>query len=102
MTLWGAIVAPTRVSGGIHCFDSSLKAEQRVTLYLLSGPQTNRIGLFHFSVATATEDLDLGADTLRRALAKVSATFGWMFDADRGSSTCRLGGGGTTPITTRF
>ena len=63
-------------------FRQLTQAEQRLALYLLTGPQTNRIGLFHFSIATASEDLDLGMDTVRKALAKVTATFGWSFDAD--------------------
>lgn len=56
--------------------------EQRLALYLLTGPQTNRIGLFHFSLATAAEDLSLGVDTLRKGLPNVLVTFGWLFDAD--------------------
>ena len=63
-------------------FRSLSQAEQRVALYLLCGPQTNRIGLFHLSIATGAEDLELGLDTFKKALGKLSATFGWMFDAE--------------------
>jgi hypothetical protein len=58
------------------------KTARELTLYLLSGPQTNRIGLFHFSIATAAEDLRIGAETLRERLADVQVTFDWRFDAD--------------------
>jgi hypothetical protein len=53
-----------------------------LALYLLTGPQTNRIGLFHFSLTMAAEDLGLGADTLRKGLPNVCTTFGWFFDND--------------------
>lgn len=56
--------------------------EQRLTLYLLSGPQTNRIGLFKFSVPRASEDLNLGIESVRKAFANVCLTFGWVFDAE--------------------
>lgn len=58
------------------------ESAQRLALYLLTGPQTNRIGLFHFSVATASEDLNVSVETLRKGLTDVSVTFGWHFDAD--------------------
>lgn len=61
----------------------ALKPSAReLVLYLLSGPQANAIGLFHFSVATAAEDLGIGADTLRKALSDIAVTFDWRFDAD--------------------
>lgn len=56
--------------------------EQRLALYLLSGPQTNRIGLFKFSIPRAADDLNLGIETLRKAFWNVCTTFNWMFDAD--------------------
>lgn len=56
--------------------------EQRLVLYLLTGPQTNRIGLFHFSAFTAADDLDTTPETLKKGLGNVTVTFGWMFDAD--------------------
>ena len=58
------------------------KSGRETALYLLSGPQTNRIGIFYLSVATAAEDLKLGAETIRKGLADVCQTFAWHFDAD--------------------
>ena len=55
---------------------------RELVLYLLSGPQTNSIGLFHFSVATAAEDLGVSVDTLRKGLADIGTTFDWRFDAE--------------------
>ncbi len=57
-------------------------AAREVTLYVLAGPQTNRIGLFYFSLMTAADDLNVSAETLRERLADVTLTFGWLFDAD--------------------
>lgn len=54
---------------------------QRITLYLLTGPQTNRIGVFMFSGGTACEDLNVSAETFAKGLADVGETFGWLFDA---------------------
>jgi len=53
-----------------------------LVMYLLFGPQSNRLGLFFFSLHTAADDLDTTAETLRKALADVATTFGWHFDAD--------------------
>ena len=63
-------------------FQKLTPAPRNIALYVLTGPQTNRIGLFHFSPATAAEDLLLGADTFREGLRNVCGTFGWVFDAD--------------------
>jgi hypothetical protein len=63
-------------------FCSLTKTARELALYLLTGPQTSRIGIFHFSIATAAEDLDVGAETLRKAVTSVCATFGWQFDAE--------------------
>jgi hypothetical protein len=54
---------------------------QRLALYLLFGPQSNRIGLFYLSVNTAAEDLKASADSLRKALGELAVSFGWTFDA---------------------
>ena len=62
-------------------FQALSATEQRVVFYLLYGPQTNRIGLYHLSVATAAEDMNVSLDSFRRALTKVAVSFGWMFDA---------------------
>lgn len=55
--------------------------EKAMTLYLLSGPQTNRIGLFQVSFGAASEDLGESAPVLRKRLEKVVAAFGWHFDS---------------------
>jgi hypothetical protein len=55
---------------------------RELTHYVLTGPQANRIGLFHFSIATAAEDLGVSVETCRTRLRDVAATFGWFFDAD--------------------
>jgi hypothetical protein len=57
---------------------------QRLTLYLLSGPQTNRVGVFAFSVHSAADDLGNTPRTITKGLADVASTFGWMFDAASG------------------
>jgi hypothetical protein len=54
---------------------------QRLVCYLLWGPQSNRIGLFHFSVTMAAEDLKTTAETLKGGLVEVASSFGWTFDA---------------------
>ncbi|HEY1307716.1 MAG TPA: hypothetical protein VGF24_29395 [Vicinamibacterales bacterium] len=51
-----------------------------LALYVLTGPQSNRIGLFVFSVATASEDLGTLPQTITKRLANVTETFGWPFD----------------------
>lgn len=56
------------------------ESTQRLVFYLLTGPQTNRIGLFHFSIGTASEDLKLASETIRKGLDTVSTTLGWLYD----------------------
>jgi hypothetical protein len=58
------------------------ETSQRLALYVLAGPQTNRCGLFCFSMATAAEDLGVSVHALRKRLAEVQATFDWCFDPD--------------------
>ncbi len=55
--------------------------EKVLTLYVLSGPQTNRIGLFLFSIGEASEDLETPIPKLRTRLLRVCKAFGWEFDA---------------------
>ena len=59
------------------------RSAREICLYVLSGPQSNAIGLFNFSPATAAEDLGVGAETFRKGLAEVCVTFGWQFDNDQ-------------------
>ena len=57
------------------------EGEKVLVFYLLTGPQTNRVGVYSFSIATAAEDLGSIPATLRKRLANVCAAFGWHFDA---------------------
>jgi hypothetical protein len=60
-----------------------LKESARLlALYLLTGPQTNRLGVFKLSVATTAEDLGISVETVKRGLADLREAFGWHFDAD--------------------
>lgn len=61
-------------------FLSLTDSERLLTLYLLSGPQTNRVGLFRVSFALAAEDLQTTTDTLTRRLKHVIDAFNWQFD----------------------
>jgi hypothetical protein len=63
-------------------FRALTPSSRLLALYLLTGPQTNRLGCFHFSIGTAADDLKLGAETIRKGLADVAETFAWLFDAD--------------------
>lgn len=56
------------------------EGERLVALYLLTGPQSNRIGLFRFAPGAAAEDLALGLKTFRKRLARVISSFDWHFD----------------------
>lgn len=55
-------------------------AEKVLAIYLLTGPQTNRLGLYTLSLATAAEDLGTVPETLKKRLARVCQTLGWLFD----------------------
>lgn len=54
--------------------------ERTVALYLLSGPQSNRIGFFRLSLAAAAEDLARDQADVQAALRVVCVAFGWEFD----------------------
>jgi hypothetical protein len=55
-------------------------AHKVMALYLLSGPQTNRIGLYRFSVGEAAEDLRISSRTARKRAEFVCFSFNWRFD----------------------
>jgi hypothetical protein len=61
-------------------FTALSEGEKVLALYLVTGPQTNRIGLYVLSVATAAEDLGTVPQTLSKRLVNVCQTFGWLFD----------------------
>jgi hypothetical protein len=54
-----------------------------VTLYLLSGPQTNRIGLFLLSPGAAAEDLGTTSEHFTACVERVCKAFRWSFDVAR-------------------
>lgn len=56
-------------------------AERTLALYLLTGPQCNRVGIFRFSIALAAEDLERDLSDVRQWLDRVTAAFGWRYDA---------------------
>src|SRR5688572_16790763 len=53
-----------------------------LALYCLTSPQGNRIGLFRFSLALASEDLETLPETLRERFSNVVSTLKWRFDED--------------------
>ena len=61
-------------------FTSLNEGEKVLALYLLTGPQTNRLGLYCLSVATAAEDLGTVPQTLTKRLRMVCQTFSWLYD----------------------
>lgn len=61
--------------------------DRLVTLYLLTGPQTNRLGLYRLSMAQGAEDFSGGDIALTpgefcTSVRHVMATFGWQFDEE--------------------
>lgn len=58
------------------------RPSRELALYLLTGPQTNPIGCFFFSMAQASEDLAVTDDELDQALVDVTTSFGWFHDRD--------------------
>jgi hypothetical protein len=52
-----------------------------LVVYVLTGPQQNRIGLSHFSVFTAAEDLGATPEQIGERLHAVCTAFGWHYDA---------------------
>jgi len=51
------------------------------TLYVLTGPQTNRIGLFRLSLATAADDLHRTIRDVTTHMEVTCQVFGWEYDA---------------------
>src|SRR5690606_28606589 len=64
-------------------FQKLADGERVLTLYLVSGPQTNAIGCYHFSPGLACEDLGISMSQLRRRLHAVLTAFGWQHDETR-------------------
>lgn len=57
------------------------EGEKNLAMYIITGPQTNRLGLYLLSIATAAEDLGTVPQTLTKRLVRVCETFGWLFDS---------------------
>lgn len=62
-------------------FIAMTDSERNMALYVLTGPQTNRIGLFKLSIPLAAEDLKRPLNTVRRVFANVVKAFRWEYDA---------------------
>jgi len=61
----------------------ALTHEERLTvLYLLTGPQSNRLGFFRVSLAGAAEDLKLTPRRFERHLDRICRAFQWRYDAN--------------------
>ena len=58
------------------------ESEMLFALYVLTCPQCNRIGMFRFSVALASEDLKASTKAIDGRLAKVCDTLNWKWDAN--------------------
>lgn len=54
--------------------------EKLIAIYVLAGPQTNRIGLYRLSQATGAEDLGEDIETFSEGFKNVCSAFGWEFD----------------------
>jgi hypothetical protein len=63
-------------------FQSLPPADKLLAVYCLTA-QANRIGIFKFSVALASEDLGMPADEVRERLDRVCHTLFWPLDAIR-------------------
>src|SRR5688572_11640130 len=61
-------------------FQALNDGDKVMALYILSGPQTNRIGLFLFSPGTAHEDLGMPMLAVKKRLMSVCRAFGWEYD----------------------
>lgn len=61
-------------------FIAMTDSERNMALYILTGSQTNRIGLFKFSIPLAAEDLKRPLNTVRRVFGNVVKAFGWEYD----------------------
>lgn len=55
-------------------------SEKLLAVWLLTGPATNRIGLYRLSPAQAAEDLGTSLESFRKRLRTVCTAFGWLFD----------------------
>lgn len=63
-----------------HDFLSLSNGEKVIALLALTGPQSNRIGLFEFSPAMSAERLGWDAGTFAEGFGKVCERLNWTFD----------------------
>ena len=56
--------------------------EMLVAFYCLTSPQSNRIGIFRFSPAGASEDLETLPQTFAKRFATVWQTLKWKWDSE--------------------
>lgn len=69
----------------IHPTFQALSSDAKVVmLYLLTGPQTNRIGLFRLSLALAGEQNNIAPGKVKKCVAVVCQTFQWTYDEAAG------------------
>jgi hypothetical protein len=54
--------------------------EQRIALYCLTGPQSNRIGYYILSPGAAAEDLGMVPETFAKGFGRVCRNLSWRFD----------------------
>lgn len=54
--------------------------ERLIALYCFAGPQSNRIGIFTFSLALAAEDLGTGTERVRKGLGTACQRLNWHYD----------------------
>jgi len=64
-------------------FQELAAEEKLVALYVLTCPQSNRIGLFRFSVAEAAECLGMVPETFAKRFERVVSVLNWGFDKRR-------------------
>lgn len=56
--------------------------DKLLCVYMLSGPQTNRVGYYTFSPGQAAEDLGLNYETMPERIDRIVAAFEWRYDSN--------------------
>jgi len=57
------------------------ESEKLITFYCLCGDQTNRLGIYNFSLAKAAEDIEIPLKKFQKAFEKVLEIHGWKYDS---------------------
>jgi hypothetical protein len=55
--------------------------EKVLAVWLLTGPQSNRIGLYRLSPAQAAEEFRTSPERFKKGFVTVTGTFNWLFDS---------------------